>query len=295
MTMLYRVLPMIVSVGILGCNNATPPDTAAASANTNTPNTEDSFVSTLPESAPVVRLSADANYAPYGFKDEYGNVAGFDIELVRRIGEDQGFKVEVYSDLWKDAFDNIDNNSRDMIAAGASYSGARASKYLVSDSYLPLPTSIVYLDSALDIQSLNGLSDIRVGVLGEAVQYDYFTQGNFAVKAVEPYPTLFMAIQAMAQGKIDAVAGDLGVLRYTLADLPTLQPKYFNYEGLDTDNARKVMYFDKNQPELQSKINLGLKNLKADGTYGTLTKKWFGEDLTQAALKQQQALEASRP
>lgn len=287
---LYRVLPMVLSVGILGCSDATTQEHTVENSIT-----AESFVSKLPSTAPIVKLSADANYAPYGFKDAYGNVAGFDIELVRHIGEDQGFKVEVYSDLWKDAFDKIDNNSRDMIAAGASYSHERASKYLTSDAYLPLPTSMVYLDSTLNIQSLNDLSVVSVGVLGDAVQYDYFTQGDFEVKSVNPYPTIFMAIQAMAQDDIDAVAGDLGVLRYTLADLPSLQPKYFNYEGLNADNARKVMYIDQAQPELLAKINLGLSNLKADGTYAKLTQKWFGEDLTQAVLQQQAALDAIAP
>jgi ABC-type amino acid transport substrate-binding protein len=294
MKQLYRILPMVLSVGIFGCGNSNTQESTVSNSTIETI-TEDEFVSKLPDSAPVVKLSADANYTPYGFKDEYGNVVGFDIDLVHYIGEDQGFKVEIYSDLWKDAFNNIDNKSRDMIAAGASYSSERASKYLASDSYLPLPTSIVYLDSALDIQSLNGLGNVNIGVLGDAVQYDYFTAGNFAVKSVKPYPTLFMAIQAMAQGKVDAVAGDLGVLRYTMDDLPSLEPKYFNYQGLDTDHARKVMYVHKSQPELLEKINAGLKNLREDGTYGTLTKKWFGEDLTQAALKQQQMLEASAP
>lgn len=295
MKQLYKILPMVMSVGLFGCgntnnaNNNTTPETTTPAVTEN----KEEFVSKLPDSAPVVKLSADANYAPYGFKNEYGNVTGFDIELMQHIGEDQGFKVEIYSDLWKDAFNNIDNKSRDLIAAGASYSDARASKYLTSDSYLPLPTSIVYLDDTLDIKSLNGLSDVRVGVLGNAVQYDYFTQGDFDVKSVEPYPTIFLAVQAMAQGEVDAVAGDLGVMRYIVNDLPSLKPKYFDYESLDADNARKVIYVDKDQPELLKKVNAGLKSLKANGTYATLTTKWFGEDLTEASLEQDKLLSTS--
>ncbi|WP_201587959.1 substrate-binding periplasmic protein [Psychrobacter jeotgali] len=293
MKYLYRVLPLALSVGLFGCGSPSTQDNATGSATTAPTENKEDFVSQLPASAPVVKLSADANYAPYGFKDEYGNVTGFDIELMRHLGEDQGFRVEVYSDLWKDAFDNIDNKSRDLIAAGASYSDARASKYLTSDSYLPLPTSIVYLDEALNIGSLSDLSNVSVGVLGESVQYNYFTQGDFNVQSVEPYPTIFLAVQAMAQGKIDAVAGDLGVMRYIMNDLPTLEPKFFDYESLDADNARKVIYIDKDQPELLEKVNSGLKSLKENGTYATLTTKWFGEDLTQKSLEQQEMLKSA--
>lgn len=290
---LYRVLPIVMSIGLFACgnaNNATTTQESTSKNNTAVTENKDEFVSKLPDNAPIVRLSADANYPPYGFNNEYGNITGFDIDIVRYIGEDQGFKVEIYSDLWKDAFDNIDNNSRDMIAAGASYSDERASKYLTSDSYLPLPTSIIYLDEALDIQSLDELGNISVGVLGESVQHDDFAQADFAVASVEPYPTVFLAIQAMALGEIDAVAGDLGVLRYSVNNIPELQPYYFNYEGLDADNARKVMYIAKDQPELLEKINTGLKSLQEDGTYATLTTKWFGTDLTQDSLEQQALL-----
>jgi len=103
----------------------------------------------------------------------------------------------------------------------------------------------------------------------------------------------FAAVQAMAQDKVDAVVDDSGVLRYILNDLPDLTPKYLNYEKIDADGAQKVFLIDKDQPDLLKKVNAGLEDLKKDGTYATLTTKWFGEDLTEDALKQQKLLKAN--
>lgn len=287
---LYRVLPIVLSVGLFGCGSSSNQENASA---TGTPVTEnkDSFVSKLPDTAPVIKLGTEANYAPYEFKDEYGNVTGFDIELMQYIGENQGFKVEIYNDPWEGLFDNLDNKSRDMIAAGLTYSSERNNKYLLSDAYAPLPTSLVYLEDSLNIKSLNDLSNLRVGVLINSEPYEYFAKSSYKLGSLEQYPTTFAAVEAMAQDKIDVVADDSGVLRYTLNDLPNLKPQYFDYESIGADGARKVFLIDKSQPDLLKKVNTGLNGLEKDGTYAKLTTKWFGEDLTKISLQQQKILQ----
>lgn len=290
MKQLFRVLPIVLSVGLFGCgnsNNATTTQETTGESNTELTENKDEFVSTLPDTAPVVKLTTDSNFAPYEFKDEYGNVTGFDIELMKQIGENQGFKVEVYDDPWEEVFGNVNNKSRDMVAAAVPYSAERASKYLLSDPYAPLPSTLLYLDKSKNITSLNDLSDLRIGVLDETVQYEYFSSDKIKVKSVEPYITIFAAVQAMVQGEVDAVAEDAGALRYMMRGFTDLAPKYFDYEDIHADSAYKVLVVDKDQPELLEKVNAGLKSIKANGTYATLTTKWFGEDLTQAVSEQE--------
>lgn len=290
MNQLYRVLPFVLSVGLFGCGNSSTQENANS---TRKPEIEDkdSFVSQLPDTAPVIKVGTEANYAPYEFKDEYGNVTGFDIELMQYIGESQGFKVEVYNDSWEVLFNNLDKKNRDMVAAGLTYSSERASKYLLSNAYAPLPTSLVYLEDSLNIKSLNNLSNLRVGVLSNSEPYEYLAEGDYKLRSLEQYPTTFAAVEAMAQDKVDAVVDDSGVLRYTLNDLPSLKPQYFDYESIGADGARKVFLIDKSQPDLLKKVNAGLEELKEDGTYAKLTTKWFGTDLTKVSLQQQQILQ----
>lgn len=283
MTSLYRILPMVLSIGVFGCSNTTQDKPSTETKSTETATTQ----STLPDSAPTVKIASDPNFAPYEFKDEYGNMTGFDIELMDKIAADQGFKLEKYNDQWEVIFDNLDNKKRDMIAAAIPYSAERASKYLLSDPYAPLPSTIVYVDKNITINSLDDLDDVSLGVLTETVQHDYFTSGKFSVKTVTAYPTTFAAVEAMVQGKIDAVVEDAGALRYIMNDIPSVTPKYFDYEDIRSEAAFKVLVIDKDQPELLQKVNAGLKNLKQDGTYAALTKKWFGNDLTADVLAQQ--------
>lgn len=288
MKTLYKVLPIMLSVGLFGCgnsNNTTTQENTSVKAPVATENKQE-FVSKLPDSAPVVRVSSDSDFAPYEFKDEYGKLTGFDIELMNYIGEDQGFRVENYTDRWEEMFANLDNKNRDMLAAGIPYSAERDSKYLLSNPYAPLPSTLLYLDNTLNIKSLDDLSNVKIGVLADTIQYEYFSSGQFKVKSVEPYITTFAAVEGMAKGEVDAVVEDSAALRHIMSKLPELQPSYFDYEDIHAQSAYKVLIIDKDQPELLQKVNAGLKSLKENGTYATLTTKWFGEDLTQAVSEQ---------
>ena len=60
MKQLYRVLPVVLSVGLFGCDN-TSETTTPVSTDAVSTDTQEEFVSALPSSAPVVKLSADAN------------------------------------------------------------------------------------------------------------------------------------------------------------------------------------------------------------------------------------------
>ncbi len=278
----------MLSVGLFGCgnsNNTTTQENTSVKAPVATENKQE-FVSKLPDSAPVVRVSSDSDFAPYEFKDEYGKLTGFDIELMNYIGEDQGFRVENYTDRWEEMFANLDNKNRDMLAAGIPYSAERDSKYLLSNPYAPLPSTLLYLDNTLNIKSLDDLSNVKIGVLADTIQYEYFSSGQFKVKSVEPYITTFAAVEGMAKGEVDAVVEDSAALRHIMSKLPELQPSYFDYEDIHAQSAYKVLIIDKDQPELLQKVNAGLKSLKENGTYATLTTKWFGEDLTQAVSEQ---------
>ncbi len=65
---------------------------------------------------------------------------------------------------------------------------------------------------------MNDLDNVKIGVLNGTVQHDYFGSDENKVKSVNPYPSTFLAVKAMAQGKVDAVAEDAGALRYIMND-----------------------------------------------------------------------------
>jgi len=95
MKLLYRALPIILSVGLFGCGNSSTQDNANAAGATVTEN-KDSFVSKLPATAPTLKVAMTGDLPPFSFQDDYGNMQGTDVDSIRAIGEEQGFQVEFY-------------------------------------------------------------------------------------------------------------------------------------------------------------------------------------------------------
>ncbi|WP_230657946.1 substrate-binding periplasmic protein [Psychrobacter sp. I-STPA10] len=299
------ILPIFFGLSLVGCNqkndvNQTPEaqteTTTEVATETSTPSDNEATVSSLPDDAPTLIVGTDANYPPYELKDDKGNPIGFDIDLIHAIGEKEGFKVEILDSPWEEVFTNLENGNRDLIVAGITHSAERESKYLLSSPYVPLPNTIAYLNDNLKINNVEDLKGLKLGVLESSSPYRFFSANNPGLAAIEQYPTIYLTIQAMLQGKVDAVAGDSGVIRYTLnnMDLGDSKPKYFNYEGLEESGARKVMIIKKDNPELLVQINEGLAAIKEDGTYAKLTEKWFGYDLTPELDKQEQILKTAQ-
>lgn len=129
MMQLYRVLPMVLSVGLFGCGNSATQENANA---TGTPATEskDSFVSNLPDTAPILKVAMTGDLPPFSFQDDYGNMQGTDVDSIRAIGEEQGFKVEFYKETWQDMFDSVESGKRDLAISGISYKEDRAVRYV---------------------------------------------------------------------------------------------------------------------------------------------------------------------
>ncbi|WP_230657942.1 substrate-binding periplasmic protein [Psychrobacter sp. I-STPA10] len=294
------ILPVVLGLSLFGCNKKSEVNqiakvetetTAEVVAEPETQSDTQIPISNLPDDAPTIIISADANYPPYGLKDDNGQVTGFDAELIRAIGEREGFKVEILGDPWEETFDKLDSGNRNLIIGGTVYSDERNAKYILSEPYAPLPNTIAYIDNNITIKDVEDLQGLKLGVLDSSAPYRHFSADNPGLIAIEQYPTIYLAVQSMAQGKVDAIAGDSGVIRYTLNNLDLGDVKYYDYGKLDDNGARKVMIAQKSNPELIKKINLGLQTVKADGTYTKLTQKWFGKDLTADLDKQNHMLD----
>ena len=77
----------------------------------------------------------------------------------------------------------------------------------------------------------------------------------------------------MEAGTCDAISIDSAVAMYYLKQGGDAKLKLV---GEPITSRGVAMAISKDKPELRDKVNNALKELKADGTYATLYKKWFG-------------------
>jgi len=274
MKQLYRILPLVVSVGMVGCNNASQPETTAS--NSAQEKGQDAFVSSLPADAPVIKVATTGTTPPFSFQDDYGNMQGIDIDSIRAIGEKEGFKVEFYKETWQDMFDSVEAGNRDLGIAGISYNDERAQKYGLSVPYYFNPAAIMYAKDNLNINGLTDLKGKNVAAMAQSKSYNHVEQmGGY--NALTSQPTPFLLYEDLIQGKTDAILHDLPILQYTAKNHPEYKVNIVAYEGADNPAAQQVILMAKGNDELINKVNDGIAKLKADGTFAKIGERWLGE------------------
>ena len=279
MKQLYRVLPLVLSVGLFGCGNSNNTTTTQENANTNSPVVEenkDTFVSKLPNTAPVIKVATTGTMPPFSFQDDYGNMQGIDIDAIRAIGEEQGFKVEFYKETWQDMFDSVETGGRDLAVSGISYKDDRNVKYGLSTPYFFNPSAMMYSNKDLKLNSLEDLGGLHVAGMEGAKPAEQLKEiGKYGELSTRT--TAFLLFEDLIQDKVDVILHDLPILQYTAKTRPEYKVTIVPYEGEDTPSAQQVVLMAKGNTKLINTVNEGITKLKAEGTFKAIEEKWLGE------------------
>jgi len=268
----YQILPLIASVGILGCNNATNHDSRAALDNAQK---GDGFVSELPDSAPTIKVVMTGDLPPFSFKDDYGNLQGIDVDAIRAIGEEQGFKSEFYTETWQDMFDSVESGERDLAISGISYKDDRNVRYGLSKPYFFNPATIIYLEGKYDIKGLEDIKGLKTGTLEGSKEEDTLKEMGDSVELVSR-PTMFLAYQDLVQGETDVLLYDLPVIQYVVKGYPEYKVTMVPYEADDAPSAQQVVLMAKENTQLIDSVNEGITKLKAKGVFKEIEERWLG-------------------
>lgn len=272
MKQLYRVLPIVLSVGLFGCSNSTPQEDID---NNSTADNKDNFVSKLPDTAPVVKVATTGTMPPFSFQDDYGNMQGIDIDSIRAIGEEQGFKVEFYKETWQNMFDSVESGSRDLAISGISYKTDRDEKYGLSKSYFFNPSAVMYAKNTLTINGLNDLKGLHVAGMEGTKQVDQVREmGGYS--ELSTTITTFLLFEDLMQGKVDAIVQDLPLLQYTAANHPEHTVVIVPYEDEKNPSAQQVILMAKGNGKLINTVDEGITKLKDKGTFKEIEQKWLG-------------------
>ncbi len=280
MMQLYRALPILLSVGLFGCGNS-PTQESASAAGTSATENKDSFVSKLPDTAPVIKVATTGTMPPFSFQDDYGNMQGIDIDSIRAIGEEQGFKVEFYKETWQEMFDSVESGSRDLAISGISYKDERAEKYGLSVPYFFNPAAIMYAKDDMTVNSLEDLQGKNISAMEGSKSFDQAEQmGKYSNLTTRT--TAFLLYEDLMQGKVDAILHDLPILQYTAKNHPEYEVKIVSYEGEDNPSAQQVILMAKGNTKLINQVNEGIAKLKNEGTFKEIEGRWLGENVSTA-------------
>ena len=224
-------------------------------------------------------VGLDDAFPPMGFRDEAGELVGFDIDLARAVGEELGMTVEFSPIDWEAKETALMTGAVDCLWNGMSVTPERIEQMALTYQYLNNKIVLMVLaDSDLDVTSAEQLADMKIGtqagssalkMLQENEAYESYKDN---ISEYDAYDTAIMDLKA---GRVDVIAVDQVLGEYTNNNLGgemkectySLGNDYYTI-GCASDNT-----------ELRDKLNEALKTLIDNGTAAEISEKWFGRDI----------------
>lgn len=225
----------------------------------------------------------DAEYPPYGYMDDNGEYTGFDLELAEEVCKRNGWELVKQPISWTQKDNELNSGAIDCIWNGFTVNG-REDDYTWSDAYVD-NSQVVVVPKDSGISALADLKDKTVGVQAASAALDLLqSEEEGGQKALADtfkglqefgdYNTAFVELEA---GSIDAIAMDIGVAQYQIESRGN--GKYIILD--DHLNAEKyAIGFKLGNEELRDKVNKSLHDLKADGVFDELAKKYKLSEMT---------------
>ncbi len=216
-------------------------------------------------------IGTDATYPPMEFRDEKGEIVGFDIDLGRAIAEELGVEAVFIDTAWDGIFPALDAKKFDIIISSTSITEERLKSKAMSDPYYVTSQAIAVRK---DNQSIQKLDDL----VGKVVAVQIGTTGDLAVSEipgveVKRFDTIDKAYMEVMNRRADAVVNDLSEVSYRMKMLPDMKIVATFREGEDKYGV--TMRLGDN--DLLEAINQALRRIKESGKYDEIYRKWFGE------------------
>ncbi len=253
----FLTLPLAVAAAslITGCNDK---------------KTTDSKASGKADSEKILRVGTNPTFAPFEYQAKGSSeLTGFDMDLIRAIGKQMGYKVEIHNLGFDGLIPAIISGNIDVAVSGMTINEERKKAVDFTDPYYTSGLIILVDKNNDDIKSIKDLEGKKVGVqIGT-------TGANKAVKIknaeVKQYNNSNEPFLELDNKGVDAVINDQPVVAYYL-----VTGGHGKMVGEIMEAELYGMAVKKGNKDLAQKINAALAELKKNGEYDKIYKKWFG-------------------
>lgn len=264
-------LTMAMSVGVLaGCGGGTDETATTDGADT--------------AERTTFTVGFDAEYPPYGFKNDAGEYVGFDLDLAQEVCDRNGWELIKQPIDWSSKDMELNSGTVDCLWNGFTMTG-RESEYTFSEPYVD--NSIVFVvrqDS--DIQTKEDLAgkivitqagSSALTALTNTEDNDENLDLAATFASLEQTPDYNSAFMSLETGAVDAIAVDIGVAQYQL----TNHSDKFRQLEEPLSTEQYAIAFKLGNEELRDQVQATLDEMVEDGTFDAIAANYADYNLDQ--------------
>lgn len=225
----------------------------------------------------VLIVGLDDQFPPMGYRDEAGEIVGFDIDLAKEVGKRLGMEVVLQPINWSAKEMELDGGKVDCLWNGMTITEERKANMLVTPPYL-MNAQVIVVKADSAITSKADLADKIVALQNGSSAEEAFSNPENGVadivKEKVGYDDNVMALNDLEIGRVDALIVDKIVAEYYM------NKKAGTYKLLSDELAAEEfgIAFKKDNTELHDKVCQALRDMVEDGTAKAISETWFGED-----------------
>lgn len=220
----------------------------------------------------VITVGTSADYAPFEYVDTKNSdeIIGFDIDLIKLIGDKLGYEVKVENMDFNSLIPALQAKKFDVVISGMTPTKKRDKIVDFSIPYYETEQYLIF-DKTKGYKDISELKGGKVGAQISSIQLDLAEElaaaNGFTAESRNLIPELIQEIKA---GRFDAAVIENIVSENYLANNDDLAA--FPIEVEDPDY--KAVVFQEGS-SLKAEFDKVIEELTADGTIEQLKEKWF--------------------
>lgn len=231
----------------------------------------------------IIKVGTNAEFPPFEYINDEGEVDGFDMAIMRAIGEEMGYEIEIVNMEFKSLAASLKTGALDAVAAGMTVTEERKQTVDFSNSYYGAVQSIVFRkDHAVSsLAELNGKRiAVQEGTTGDilvtpAEDNEVITDSSTEVKRFKKGAD---AIVELKNGGVDAVVIDSSPAHSFVA----ANQEDLTYLDLTDTEEFYAIAVGKGNQELLDDINEGLEIIQNNGVFDQIVDEYINGNTVKA-------------
>jgi polar amino acid transport system substrate-binding protein len=192
-----------------------------------------------------------------------------------------GIEVKFVNTPWEGIFNALGQGDRDLVVSAVTITDERKQTMDFTAPYFDAVQLIAVKENS-KVAKFADLKKLKVGVqtgtTGDEAVTKLLGKTSTNVKRFESTP---LALKELESGGVDAVVADNGVVIHYVANNPG--GKFKTVSDKEFVPEQYGIAVKKGNAELLAKLDKGLADIKADGTYDQIYAKYFGAAPAKAA------------
>jgi lysine/arginine/ornithine transport system substrate-binding protein len=231
----------------------------------------------------TIRFGVDASYPPFESKGADGKLKGFDIDLGNEICKRLNAKCVWVENDFDGMIPALKAKKFDGVLSSMSMTPQREKEIAFSSKLFNTPTALVAKKGSKLLPTAESLKGKTVGVEQGTIQETYAKEhwASQGVK-VQPYQNQDQVYQDLLSGRLDAALQDK--VQAEIGFLKTPRGAGYQIVGNDLNDPKTLgegagIGLRKEDTDLKKKIDGAIADIRKDGTYEKIEKKYFDFDV----------------